>query len=130
VLKNGKGILAISVAGGDLQDQTTLNCFLNFVEFGMLPEKAVTAPRFSTGHLEDSFNPDPDRTKTYKKLESLTLSEGIVGSVQAELAARGHTIDISKGAIANPIMIYRDPQTGMLHAAGDPKAGRHAAALE
>lgn len=130
VLKNGKGILAISVAGGDLQDQTTLNCFLNFVEFGMLPEKAVTAPRFSTGHLEDSFNPDPDRTKTYKKLESLTLSEGIVGSVQAELAARGHIIDISKGAIANPIMIYRDPQTGMLHAAGDPKAGRHAAALE
>ncbi len=53
VLKDGKGILAISVAGGDLQEQTTLNCLLNRIEFGMMPEDAVTAPRFNTFHHED-----------------------------------------------------------------------------
>ncbi len=129
VLKGGRGILAISVAGGDLQDQTTLNCFLDVVEFGMTPEQAVTAPRFSTGHHEDSFNPGSDRMKTFKKLESLSINEGIGEPVRSELASRGHQIEISKGAIANPVMIYRDPKNGMLYAAGDPRAGRHAAAL-
>jgi gamma-glutamyltranspeptidase/glutathione hydrolase len=130
VLRNGRGIMAISVAGGDFQDQTTLNCFLNFAEFRMMPEKAVTASRFSTGHHEDSFHPGAERPKTYKKLESLSVNEGIGEPVRNELASRGHQIEISKGAIANPIMIYRDPQTGILYSAGDPKAGRHAAALK
>ncbi|MHB9028380.1 MAG: gamma-glutamyltransferase family protein [Candidatus Latescibacterota bacterium] len=130
VLRNGKGILAISVAGGDFQDQTTLNCFLNFAEFHMMPEKAVTAPRFNTGHHEDSFNPGADRPKTYVKLETVTVNEGIGESVRTELTARGHKIEVSRGAIANPIMIYRDSQTGILYAAGDPRAGRHAAALK
>ena len=96
----------------------------------MMPDKAVTAPRFSTGHEEDSFNPDPDRTKTYVKLGSLSLNQGIGETVQSELAARGHEIDINKRTIASPIMIYLDPETRMMYAAGDPKAGRHAAALK
>ncbi|MFP6873019.1 MAG: gamma-glutamyltransferase, partial [Verrucomicrobiales bacterium] len=33
VLKDGRPILAISVAGGDLQDQATLNLLLDFIEF-------------------------------------------------------------------------------------------------
>jgi gamma-glutamyltranspeptidase/glutathione hydrolase len=134
VLKDGKGYLAISVAGGDFQEQTTLNCFLNFVEFGMMPKDAVTTPRFYTGLYEDSFNPDPDRTKTFGYHSSmnlgLTLNEGIGESVRAELAVRGHVIEINKGSIANPVMIYLDTKTGMMYAAGDPRAGRHAAAVE
>jgi gamma-glutamyltranspeptidase / glutathione hydrolase len=134
VLKDGKGCLAISVAGGDFQEQTTLNCFLNFVEFGLMPKDAVTAPRFNTGLYQDSFNPAPDRSKTYGYHSTLklglTLNDGIAHTVRADLAARGHEIEISKGSIANPIMIYLDPKTKMIYAAGDPKAGRHAAAIE
>src|SRR5205823_7290925 len=44
VLKNDKPILAISVAGGDLQDQATLNLLLDFIAFGMTPGAAVRAP--------------------------------------------------------------------------------------
>ena len=40
VLKDGAPVLAISVAGGDLQDQATLNLLLDFVEFGMQPAEA------------------------------------------------------------------------------------------
>jgi gamma-glutamyltranspeptidase/glutathione hydrolase len=130
VLKDGKAVIAISVAGGDLQDQTTLNCLLNHLEFGMMPKDAVTAPRFNTGHQQDSFNPNPDRRKTLGTLASLTLNENIDESIRKELAGRGHKIKTTSGPIAHPVMIYLDPNTGMIYAAGDPKARRHAAALK
>jgi gamma-glutamyltranspeptidase/glutathione hydrolase len=130
VLKDGKAVIAISVAGGDLQDQTTLNCLLNHVEFGMMPKDAVTSPRFSTGHQEDSFNPNPNRKETLGTMASLTLDENIEESVRRELAGRGHKIETTSKPIAYPVMIYLDPNTGMIYAAGDPKARRHAGALE
>ena len=130
VLKDGKPILAISVAGGDLQDQTTLNCLLNYLEFGMTPEDAVRAPRFSTGHHEDSFNPHPDRTEALVEPGGLTLNAGIGEEVRQDLARRGHRIKTTAGPIASPVMLAIDPNTGMMRAAGDPDAGRHAAALE
>jgi gamma-glutamyltranspeptidase/glutathione hydrolase len=130
VLKDGKAVIAISVAGGDLQDQTTLNCLLNFLEFGMMPKDAVTVPRFSTGHQQNSFDPNPDREKTLGTLASLTLDDRIDESVRQKLAERGHKVITTSLPIGYPVMIYVDPNTAMIYAAGDPKAGRHAAALE
>lgn len=130
VLKDGRAVIAISVAGGDLQDQTTLNCLLNHVEFGMMPADAVTAVRFSTGHQEDSFDPNSIREETLGTLASLTVDEQMDESVRDELARRGHKIETTSKPIAYPIMIYAEPGTGMLYAAGDPKAKRHAAALD
>ena len=130
VCKDGKPVLAISVAGGDLQDQTTLNVLLDHVEFGILPEQAVVAPRFSTEHHQNSFDPNPDRSKAFPAAGSLHLSGGISKEVQAELTRRGHKVTIVKGPIAAPVMIYLDPKTGLIYAAGDPAAGRHAAAID
>jgi gamma-glutamyltranspeptidase/glutathione hydrolase len=130
VLKNGEPIIAISVAGGDLQDQTTLNCLLNHVEFGMMPADAVTAVRFSTNHRQNSFDPNSIRTETLGTLASLTVNAGLDESVRDELSKRGHKIKTTDRPIAYPVMIYVDPDTGIIHAAGDPKAGRHAAAID
>ena len=130
VLKNGKPVIAISVAGGDLQDQTTLNCLLNHIEFAMMPEDAVTAVRFNTDHRQNSFNPDPNRQATLGTLASLTVDDRLGGGVRNELAKRGHKIKTTSRPIAHPVMIYVDPDTGMMYAAGDPKARRHAAALQ
>ena len=129
VLKEGRPILAISVAGGDLQDQTTLNLLLDFVEFGMQPETAVIAPRFATAHHQDSFDPNPHREQTFKQAGSLTISESVGQNVREDLARRGHQVTTTPGAIANPVMIYIDQRSGTLHAAGDPAARRHAAGL-
>jgi gamma-glutamyltranspeptidase/glutathione hydrolase len=126
VLKAGKPVLAISVAGGDIQDQTTLNLLLDAIEFGMLPHVAVRAPRFSTAHHEDSFDPSPSRV--VKTLGSLQVSSGVQPEVVAELKARGHEVSVTEKPIGNPIMIFIDPATGEMHAAGDPDAGRHAGA--
>ena len=130
VLKDGKPILAISVAGGDLQDQATLNLLLDFIEFDMVPKDAVTAPRFATAHHEDSFDPNPNRPATFKQVGSLNISDRVSRDVRSELAARGHRVTTSTGPIATPVMLYLDPEDGRFHAAGDPAAGRHAAGLE
>ena len=95
-----------------------------------MPKDAVTAPRFNTGHRQDSFNPNPNRKETLGTLASLTLNKNIDESIRAELAKRGHKIKTTAGPIAHPVMIYLDQNTGILYAAGDPKARRHAAALE
>lgn len=129
VTKDGRPVIAISVAGGDLQDQTTLNVLLNHIEFGMPPEQAVTASRFSTAHHQDSFNPVPDRAAAIVGKGELRVNEAIPAVVQAELRKRGHVLSTTDGAIANPVMLWIDHSTGIFHAAGDPRAGRHAGAL-
>lgn len=130
VLKDGAPILAISVAGGDLQDQATMNLLLDFVAFDMLPEAAVTAPRFATSHHEDSFDPNPNRIETFGQAGSLTINDSVSESVRQELANRGHQVRAHGGAIAAPSMLYIHKDNGTFYAAGDPAAGRHAAGLE
>ena len=129
VLKDGSPILAISVAGGDLQDQTTLNLLLDFVDFGMLPREAVLAPRFSTNHHQNSFNPNPDRAQTFGEVGSLTINSSVSVQVRGELQQRGHEIKESGTPIGTPVMLYIEPQSGVFHAAGDPATLRHAAGL-
>ena len=130
VTKKGKPVVAISVAGGDLQDQTTLNVLLNHVEFGMLPEQAVTAARFHTSHHENSFDPNPDRQAAFVSPQSLRVNSDVAGDVIAELEKRGHKVSTTPGPIAHPVMIYLEQESGTIYAAGDPRTRRHAAALE
>ena len=129
VLKGGKPVLGIAVAGGDLQDQTTLNILLNHLEFGMMPAEAVTAPRFATAHHQDSFDPNPNRREAFLQGCSLSVNVGVERAVREELARRGHRLDTIERSIAAPSMLYVDRDTGTLYAAGDPGARRHAAAI-
>jgi gamma-glutamyltranspeptidase / glutathione hydrolase len=130
VARDGKPVLAISVAGGDLQDQTTLNVLLNHIEFGMMPAAAVTANRFSTGHLEDSFNPNPDRAAAMIAPGKLRLQKGIRRQIAADLERRGHQVETVAGPIGHPVMVYLDHDSGKMHAAGDPQAQRHVGAVD
>ncbi len=133
VLKNGKPILAVSVAGGDLQDQVTLELLLDFIEFHIPPEQAVIEPRFSTSHHQDSFDPNPNRQQTFGQPGSLVMNETISPEVRHELAERGHGLDVlptGTPPIGSPIMLYINQENGEFHAAGDPSAHRHAAGMD
>jgi gamma-glutamyltranspeptidase/glutathione hydrolase len=130
VLKEGDPVLAINVAGGDLQDQVTLALLMDFIDYGMTPREAVRAPRFSTSHRENSFDPSPRRDQTFGVHGSLTVNDTLPASALAELRARGHIVDLSRGAIGRPVMIHIDRKTGCLEAAGDPAAKRHAGSVE
>ena len=126
VLKDGLPVIAISVAGGDVQDQTTLNVLLNHIDFGMSPKEAVTAPRFQMNHHQDSFNPNPNRNAAFVGRGELKVNEEISEAVRKNLSDRGHLLGIVASPIAHPVMIFIDHKTGTMHAAGDPKAKRHA----
>jgi gamma-glutamyltranspeptidase/glutathione hydrolase len=129
VLKQGRPVLAISVSGGDLQDQVSLGLLLDYVEFGLQPEQAVIAPRFATSHHEDSFDPNPDRRRTFGQVGSLVSHGSLDNAVYAELARRGHHLLTTTSTIGLPVMLSIDQETGQLHAAGDPATGRHAAGM-
>lgn len=124
VCKDGKPILAISVAGGDMQDQTTLNLFLDFVEFDIMPKDAVIMSRFNTEHLTGFFS------QPIPKLAHLQVNTGVPSSVRDELKQRGHNLLPTLSAIAAPVMIYIDQSTGIFYAAGDPNAGRKVGAVD
>ena len=115
-------VLAVSVAGGDLQDQVSLQVVLNCLDFKLSAADAVTAPRFSTEHHIGSFRQPPPA------LGSLTIHEGVGDKTLAELKGLGHHITTTKNPIGTPIVLRIDPQTGMKSIAGDPQTGRDVAA--
>ena len=122
VFKDGKPVAAVSVAGGDLQDQVSLQLLLGYIEFGFGPAKAVTVPRFATSHLVGSFNQPPPEHG------SLSIYQAAGSPTIEALAARGHRVKIAKPPLAHPVMLTIDQNTGRKEAAGDPKAARHARA--
>jgi len=128
VLKDGKPSVAISVAGADRQDQTAIQLLLDLVDFGMTPAEAVTSPRYSTLHHQHSFDPNPDRSKTFRDSGALMIMDTVPQSVRDELARRGHPLDVSGSSGSVPVMLHV-ADDGMVHAAGDPQVGRHAAGL-
>ena len=128
VLKDGKPVMGISVAGGDRQDQTALNLLIDAIDFGMSPSEAVMAPRFCTFHHQNSFDPSPRRDETFLEAGELEINDEIDLKVREELRRRGHPLRVIEGrAISNPSMIRIGE--GRLEAAGDPRAGRHSAAV-
>src|SRR6476620_6527740 len=105
-------VMAISVAGGDQQDQAAIQVILNYVEFGMTPEEAFKAPRFSTTHFISSFSQDR------ADLGSLSVPSTIPERVQADLRARGHVLTISRGGVGGVALIGIDPKTKQATAVG------------
>jgi gamma-glutamyltranspeptidase/glutathione hydrolase len=121
VLRNGEPYLALGTPGGDNQEQTILQAFLNIVEF---PEKwypnlhtAFELPRLQTFHFLGSFWPhriDANR---------LDVEAGIGESIVASLKARGHDVRlvpaVSISGCATAVLI--DPRTGSRIAGADPR---------
>jgi len=116
VLKNDKPFLAMSVAGGDMQDQVSLQLLLDIAEFGMMPEQAISAPRIYSHQIQDSFNPSSDpavRTGKTAALDIYKTDQAVID----DLSARGHIMNVVQGAIAHPIAIFTDQLTGISYAA-------------
>src|SRR6185312_240319 len=110
-------VMAISVAGGDQQDQAAIQVILNYVEFGMSPEQAFNAPRFSTTHFISSFGQDR------ADLGSLSVPSTLPEKVQADLKARGHVVTASREGVGGVALIGIDPRTKQATAVG-PAAGK------
>jgi len=115
VTENNQPFLAFSTPGGDNQDQSLIQLFLDVVEFGMNAQSAVEAPRFQTRHLVSSFD-----NHAWNRGD-LLLDERVPASTVGELAARGHRVGTRSrwASGAAPVMIRVLPD-GVIEAGADP----------
>jgi gamma-glutamyltranspeptidase/glutathione hydrolase len=119
------GIMPFGTPGNDVQPQAMLQVVLNLLHFGMDPQEAVEAPRFSTYAFPSSSSPHdyfPGR---------LSLEGRIAGATTAALAERGHVIagwpDWTE--VAGCVELIRsDPTSELLSAAADPRRPAYAIA--
>ena len=113
VAKNGIPLFATGTPGGRTIINTTMQTILNIIDFDMNIARAISAPRIHHQWL-------PNRTR----MESGFFSADTIALYEQ----RGHIIDNSD-SIGSAMAVYRDPETGILSGAADPRAsdGRAAA---
>jgi gamma-glutamyltranspeptidase/glutathione hydrolase len=122
VLKDGRAAMVMGSPGGDDQIPRTMQTFLNIVEFGMNPQQAIEAPRWSTR----SFPQSPWPHKMYRG--EVTLESRISGRVRTELQKMGHRVKTNgPWSLGMNAAIVIDAN-GLLHAAADPRVDAYALA--
>jgi len=123
VLRDGQPVVALGSPGGDQQDQWQLLYLLRTIVGGYTPQQAIDAPALHTTSFPGSFWP---RTWTPG---GAVVEDRLGDGVIAELEERGHVItragDWSLGRLSS---VSRDPETGVLSAAANPRGAQAYAA--
>jgi len=116
VTRDGQPLLGFGTQGGDMQDQWTLQFFLNHVDFGMDLQEAVDAPTVHSQHFPSSFYPREAHP------QQVSVESRIPEDVRKELERRGHKIrmpgDWEHGRV---LAVASDQVHGNLQAAASPR---------
>jgi gamma-glutamyltranspeptidase/glutathione hydrolase len=98
--------------GGDNQPQWNFQVIVDMVDFGLDPQAAAEAPRWSSF---PGANPH-----TCAQAFVLTLDERFPESTAAALEAKGHTV--KRGGVNGAVQLIQvDPETGVLMGGSDPR---------
>jgi gamma-glutamyltranspeptidase/glutathione hydrolase len=120
-LKDGVPVMAFGTPGGDQQDQWQVHFFLAValraaVRGGLDLQGAVDAPNWHNDSFPGSFYPRGMRPG------SVTVESRVGEDVIEELRRRGHDVTVgepwSEGRLC---AVARDPETGVLSAAANPR---------
>ncbi|MFE4370330.1 gamma-glutamyltransferase family protein [Streptomyces sp. NPDC056835] len=120
-LRDGVPVLAFGTPGGDQQDQWQLHFFLALalrppVRGGLDLQGAIDAPNWHNDSFPGSFYPRGMRPG------SVTVESRMDPEVVGELRRRGHEVTVgdpwSEGRLC---AVARDPDTGILSAAANPR---------
>ncbi|MFE7568244.1 gamma-glutamyltransferase family protein [Streptomyces sp. NPDC057539] len=120
-LRDGVPVLAFGTPGGDQQDQWQLHFFLALalrppVRGGLDLQGAIDAPNWHNDSFPGSFYPRGMRPG------SVTVESRMDAEVIEELRRRGHEVTVgdpwSEGRLC---AVARDPETGILSAAANPR---------
>ncbi|MGW7066248.1 gamma-glutamyltransferase family protein [Streptomyces sp. NPDC054855] len=120
-LKDGIPVMAFGTPGGDQQDQWQLHFFLavalrGSVRGGLDLQGAIDAPNWHNDSFPGSFYPRGMRPG------SVTVESRMDEAVIEELRRRGHDVTVgepwSEGRLC---AVARDPRTGVLSAAANPR---------
>ncbi|MEY9965251.1 gamma-glutamyltranspeptidase/glutathione hydrolase [Streptacidiphilus sp. MAP12-16] len=115
-LRGGEAVLAFGTPGGDQQDQWSLHFFLGLALGGLGLQAAIDAPNWHNDSFPGSFHPRTMRPG------SVTVESRVGEAAIAELRSRGHDVTVgapwSEGRLC---AVARDPETGILSAAANPR---------
>jgi gamma-glutamyltranspeptidase/glutathione hydrolase len=115
-LRGGVPTLAFGTPGGDQQEQWQLCFWLAHAAGGLDLQAAIDAPAWHTTSFPSSFYPR-DMTPGEVVVESRVGDD-----VVAELRRRGHTVTVSgPWSLGRLSAVSRDPETGILRAAANPR---------
>ncbi|WBC06027.1 gamma-glutamyltransferase family protein [Micromonospora sp. WMMA1976] len=119
VLRDGEPVMACGTPGGDQQDQWQLLFLLRHLAGGQELQEAIDAPTWHTTSFPASFYP--------REVEPgvLVLEDRIDPDVLSGLRARGHTVRLSDPwSLGRMCAVTRDPRTGVLSAAANPRGAQ------
>ncbi|NUU31321.1 gamma-glutamyltransferase [Arthrobacter sp. C9C5] len=123
VLRDGLAVTALGSPGGDQQDQWQLPYLLRTVVGGYSPQQAIDAPTFHTTSMPGSFWP-----RTWEP-GGAVVEDRLGEDVIAGLKRRGHVVTVAGGwTLGRLSAVVRDPATGVLQAAANPRGAQGYAA--
>ncbi|MFD5033378.1 gamma-glutamyltransferase family protein [Streptomyces sp. NPDC058220] len=120
-LRDGVPVLAFGTPGGDQQDQWQLHFFLAValrtpVRGGLDLQGAIDAPNWHNDSFPSSFFPRGMRPG------SVTVEAGMDQDVIDALRGRGHDVTVAEAWSEGRLCaVARDPETGILSAAANPR---------
>ncbi len=113
-LREGKPWMVFGTPGGDYQDQWSLTLALRHLHHGLNLQEAIDAPMFQTDHMPSSFWPRA------AALGSLTLEARFEADTIAELAERGHRVEIADLWTLGRLSAAKR-EDGLIKAAANPR---------
>ncbi|WP_369375681.1 gamma-glutamyltransferase family protein [Promicromonospora sp. Populi] len=123
VLRDGEPVIALGSPGGDQQDQWQLLFLLRVLVGGYTPQQAIDAPALHTTSFPGSFWP---RTWTPG---GAVVEDRLGDDIIAGLERRGHVVTrAGDWALGRLSAVTRDPATGLLGAAANPRGAQGYAA--
>jgi gamma-glutamyltranspeptidase/glutathione hydrolase len=123
VLQGNEPIVALGSPGGDGQDQWQLQYLLRTIVCGYTPQEAIDAPAFLSQAFPESFWP-----RTWVK-SGVSIEGRMDEDVCAELVRLGHRVTIvGDWSLGRLSVVTRDPETGLLGAAANPRGAQGYAA--
>ena len=115
-LRDGVPALAFGTPGGDQQEQWQLCFWLAHVHAGLDLQAAIDAPAWHTTSFPSSFYPR-DMTPG-----EVVVEDRVGADVIAGLRRRGHAVTVSGSwTLGRLSAVSRDPETGLLRAAANPR---------
>jgi len=122
VYRDGVPAIACGTPGGDQQDQWQLVLLLSHLVRGLPLQEAIEAPSWHSNAMPSSFHPRETRPG------ELVVESRHGAAIIEGLRQRGHrVIEAGDWALGRLSAVSRDPRTGLLQAAADPRAQGYAA---
>jgi gamma-glutamyltranspeptidase/glutathione hydrolase len=116
VYRDGEPELSLGTPGGDQQDQWQLSLLLSHLVRRLPLQQAIETPKWHSTAFPSSFHPRETNPGQF------VVEDRVGTSVIEGLRRRGHQVVVVDGwSLGRLSAVSRDPATGLLQAAADPR---------